>query len=157
MNASLLSDSLQFRTLGQADLDQIMVIERAAYVYPWTEGNFRDCFKSKYECLAAELQGEMVGYIILMMIVDEAHLLNICVDPRHQGKGYGREILLKGIQHIEAKFVVSTMFLEVRPSNKAAIELYQSIGFCEVGLRKNYYPASNGKEDAIIMALPMGD
>lgn len=157
MNASLSPQSISLRPLKQDDLDQVMVIERAAYAYPWTKGNFRDCFKTNYECLAAEIEGEMAGYIILMMIVDEGHLLNICVDPKYQGKGYGREILLKGIQHIEQKYTISNLFLEVRPSNLTALHLYQTVGFCEVGARKNYYPAPDGKEDAIIMALPLGD
>ena len=132
------------------DLDQIILIERAAYPYPWTRGNFRDCLDSGYSCWVAHLDGAIVGYSILMTGAGEGHILNCCVTPAHQGHGFGRQLMWHLMQ-AAPEYGVECLFLEVRTSNSAAIQLYQGLGFETVGLRRHYYPADQGREDAMVM------
>lgn len=146
---------LVIRPMTEADLPQVMVIENKGHAFPWTQGIMAGNLGHGYVCRAL-VQGERVlGYAIVQHIVDEAHLLNITIDPALQGKGYGRHLLRELIE--ETSDQADTMFLEVRPSNTSAIALYQSMGFNEIGLRKNYYPAvGGGREDAMMMALVLG-
>lgn len=147
---------LSIIAMAPADLEQFMRIERLAHAFPWTEGIMAGCFQPGYLGKALVSDRVVYGYGVLQFIVDEAHLLNISVDPDRQGNGYGRQLLAHLIE--AAEHVAQTMFLEVRPSNSAAITLYQSVGFNEVGLRRNYYPAKGGgREDALLMALALGD
>lgn len=136
------------------DLDAVMAIESVNFPFPWSIGNFRDSIQSGYVCLVMEQAGEMIGYAILMMVLDEAHLLNISVAPSLKGQGLGR-YLLGHMMDIGRERGGLNMFLEVRPSNVAAISLYESIGFNEMAVRPGYYPAHNGREDAVLMGVAL--
>ena len=144
------------RRMLNEDLEQVMDIEQRAYPQPWTQGIFEDCLRVGYACwvLEQEQQNEktIIGYMVLSIAVDEMHILNLCIDPNRQRQGIGRA-LLKDAENYGRKNNATMCFLEVRPSNKAAVNLYLSEGFNEVGFRKNDYRADNGKrEDAIVMA-----
>jgi [ribosomal protein S18]-alanine N-acetyltransferase len=147
------TDLMRLRTMTHADLDRVLEIERLNYPFPWDEDIFIDCFKVGYGCWVCEEDGNILGYSIMTMGVGEAHILNISVDPNEQGKGVGRKMMESLIE--KAKSEAETMFLEVRPSNPGAIALYQKLGFNEIGIRKGYYPAENGREDAIMYALEL--
>ena len=152
MNAILKTKKPQFRAMVEADLVEIMDIERRAYREPWTAGIFRDCMRVGYYCQVMEIAERIEGYGIMSVGAGESHVLNLCVRPESQGQGFGRVILehlLDGARRLHAEIAL----LEVRPSNKRAIRLYHNVGFNEVGVRKNYYPADDHREDALVMAL----
>ncbi|HEX5337966.1 MAG TPA: ribosomal protein S18-alanine N-acetyltransferase [Gallionella sp.] len=142
------------RVMTQADADAVLAIEQAVQAYPWTRGNFRDALDSGYVCRVDEADGAIRGYAMLMPTVDEAELLNIGVAAAHQRKGLGRAMLLEMLDVARAKNM-RRVFLEVRASNVAAIALYRSAGFAEVGLRRGYYQNANGSEDALVMACEL--
>ncbi len=142
---------LALRPMGESDLPTIMDIEARAYPYPWSLTNFKDCLKHKYDCWVYEQNQRIMAYAVLMLVIDELSILNICVDPQYQKQGLG-SALLATIEELAQGRGMSNCFLEVRPSNKPALRLYQQHGFHEVGLRKRYYPAAIGREDAIVMA-----
>lgn len=146
-------DLLRFRTMTYGDLPAVLDIERKNYQFPWDEDIFIDCFKVGYGCWVCEENGKILGYSILTLGVGEAHVLNISVAPNEQGQGIGRKMMENLIE--VAKGEAETMFLEVRPSNPGAIALYSKLGFNEIGTRKGYYPAENGREDAIMFALEL--
>ena len=154
MNAVLKPAAPRLREMRKADLDAVMAIEPTIYSHPWTRGNFTDSLKSGYLCLVYESGGEMIGYAVMMMVLDEAHLLNVSIAKLQQGQGLGRK-LLEDLVAVAQREKASTMFLEVRLSNKAAMDLYESMGFNEFSLRKGYYPAENGREDAVLMGLTL--
>lgn len=140
------------RRMTAADLPLVLAIEARGHAFPWTEGNFRDGLESGYYMVVMEQQGMLIGYGVVQIILDEGHLLNITIDPKLNGRGLGRELLLHLLDH--ARTHTDTLFLEVRPSNSRAIALYQTSGFNEIGLRRNYYPAKDGgREDALLMAM----
>lgn len=153
MNA-LLKPDLKYRPMQEADLDAIMVIEPRIYPYPWSRGNFADSLKSGYSCWVVELDSELIGYGAMMVVLDEGHLLNISIAKAYQGRGFGRALLDHFIA-VAKRHGGQMMFLEVRPSNTAAIALYESMGFNEFSVRKGYYPAEHGREDAILMGLAL--
>ena len=146
-------DLLRLRTMTHADLPSVMVIERKNYQFPWEEDIFADCFKAGYSCWVCELQDKVLGYSLLSIAVGEAHILNISVDPSEQKQGVGRKMLEHLIEVARGR--AETVFLEVRLTNAAAIALYEGMGFNEIGIRKGYYPAENGREDAIMLALEL--
>lgn len=154
MNAVLKPLEFDFRPMSPADLDEIVRIERAAYPYPWTLGNFRDCLDSGYSCWVAEFRGQVSGYWIMMMAVGEGHVLNCCVAPAWQGRGFGR-VMMGHLMDIARGHNTECLFLEVRPSNAPALGLYRRLGFDTIGVRKGYYPADQGHEDAIVMKLDL--
>ena len=154
MNAQLKSANVSFREMQASDLDALMQIETVNFPFPWTAGNFKDSINSGYTCLVLEIDNALVGYAILMMVLDEAHLLNISVSPSWKGKGWGR-YLLNHMMQIGREKGGLNMFLEVRPSNVSAITLYESIGFNEMGVRPGYYPAHNGRENAVLMGVAL--
>ncbi len=133
------------------DLPSVLVNEHRCYDYPWAEGVFADCIKSGYECWLFLVQNEIRGHGILSVAAGESHLLNVCINPEYQGEGYGR-ILVEYMLERAREHRVSSMFLEVRPSNLVAYKLYEDLGFNEAGIRKDYYPAKKGREDAIVFA-----
>jgi len=140
--------------MEESDVLAVMAIERSAYTHPWTEGIFRDCLRVGYSCTVFEQCGVIDAYGIMSVVAGECHILNICVRPEIQGRGVGRKVLT----HLLARARQSgteAAFLEVRPSNVAAISLYTRMGFNEVGIRRRYYPTHGGREDAIIMALDL--
>ncbi|MEN5426751.1 ribosomal protein S18-alanine N-acetyltransferase [Stenotrophomonas pennii] len=142
------------RALRESDLNAVMVIEERGYPYPWTRGIFLDCLRAGYPGLALEEDGLLVGYALLSIAADEAHLLNICVDPLNQSRGRGRQ-LLRAIVGLARDRGVQRVFLEVRPTNTPALSLYHSEGFNEIGRRPRYYPAADGREDALVMAIEL--
>ena len=142
---------LVLRPMEDNDLPVIMAIEERAYPYPWSLTNFKDCLKHNYDCWVYEQDQRIIAYTVLMLVLDELSILNICVDPQYQRQGLGT-VLLATIETLGQTRGMKHCFLEVRPSNKAALQLYQQHGFHEIGLRKRYYPAVVGREDAIVMA-----
>ncbi len=135
-------------------LDAIMVVEKSAYPIPWTYGAFFDCLIAKYDCHALWQDDKLLGYFVAQIVVDEFHILNICIDPAEQRKGWGRYLLETVIIMARAKSL-RRVLLEVRVSNLNAQQLYAKAGFVEIGRRKKYYPALEGREDGIVMALPL--
>ncbi|MEW4983945.1 MAG: ribosomal protein S18-alanine N-acetyltransferase [Cycloclasticus sp.] len=144
--------ALYVRPLTEQDLADVMTIERKMYSYPWSEAIFRDCIKIGYSNWALIKDEQFIGYVILSVAVGEAHILNICLDPAYKGKGLGRKFL-EEVLIVAKKKNAESVFLEVRPSNTAAVNLYKKAGFKQIGQRKNYYPAAEGKEDAIVFSL----
>jgi [ribosomal protein S18]-alanine N-acetyltransferase len=142
----------RLRDLHVQDLVRLLPIERALYEFPWTEGNFRDAITAGYYASVLEFDRYLVGYRVMMVGVGEAHLLNLSVAADWQRRGFARQLLLASI-HEARGAGAATMFLEVRPSNGAAIALYADVGFRQVGLRKGYYPAAGGREDARVLSL----
>lgn len=153
--SSLKHTSAYLRPMLVSDLDVVLDIERQAYPIPWSRGVFEDCLENKRnECLVYLVAGQVCGYAIISHVLDETHLLNLCVSPALSGQGKGRA-LLKELIRIAIERSSTSFFLEVRASNQVAIALYHSEGFNEVGVRPNYYPAENGREDAVLMTLEM--
>lgn len=143
-----------FRLMRETDLDEVIAIEEAVYPSPWTRGIFHDCLHIGYLCRVLELNGKIVAYSIISVAVEESHLLTIVVPENEQGKGYGKKMLDEMIR-LAKKNGANTMYLEVRTSNKTAIQLYHQRGFNELGIRNNYYPAGQDREDALILALDL--
>lgn len=152
MSAVVKHSDYNTRPMVEADVPEVMDIETTVYHFPWTKQIFKDCLRIGYSCRVATLNDEIIGYAIMSSGASEAHLLNICVKQSHQGQGVGKFILNTMIQVAKEKNV-HTIFLEVRPSNHIALDLYLKTGFNEIGQRKNYYPAKGGREDAMILAM----
>jgi len=138
------------RRMHYQDLDRVVAIEDRIYPFPWTRGNFRDSLNAGYDCWVYEVERTTIGYAVLMFAVAEAHLLNLSIATDWQGKGYGRSLLDAMVRTARDHGCVF-ISLEVRPSNPGAIRLYQKAGFREIALRKGYYPADRGREDALVM------
>ncbi len=143
---------LALRAMREEDLPSVSAAEQASYAFPWSEGVFRDCLRAGYHCRVAEIDHQLVGYGILSVGAGEAHILNVCVRPEFRCRGFGRR-LVTGLFDLARSLEAADLFLEVRPSNVTAIRLYQSLGLSQVGLRRGYYQAENGREDAIVMRL----
>ncbi len=144
----------QFRPMTEDDLDQIMGIEPHIYSHPWSRGNFVDSLRSGYASWVLLLEQQIIGYALMMMVLDEAHLLNLSVAKAYQKRGLGR-LLLEHMIAVAKRHGAANMFLEVRPSNISAIALYENIGFNEMAIRRGYYPAQQGREDAVLMGLAL--
>jgi [ribosomal protein S18]-alanine N-acetyltransferase len=142
------------RPMRDADLEAVLAIEQRAYPFPWSRGIFRDCLKAQYPAWVLLEHGLVIGYGILSCAADEAHVLNVCVAPERQGRGYGR-FLLRALVGAARNLGAQRVFLEVRPSNPNAIALYHKEGFNEIGRRPRYYPAHDGREDALVMAMEL--
>jgi ribosomal-protein-alanine N-acetyltransferase len=151
MSAALADLAPCLRPMLESDLPLVMASERAAYDFPWTEGIIADCLRVGYHCCVAEKNGAVVGHGIMSVGAGECHVLNICVHPQWQGQGIGRHLLRALLSHARGRNA-DTAFLEVRISNALAYQLYASEGFCEVGTRRGYYPAREGREDAVVLA-----
>ena len=147
-----LSTDLELRSLGRADVDWMLGIERAGYRYPWSQTQFLDCLGPGYEAWGAVLGGQLLGYLIHWQVVDEAHLMNLCVDPRYARRGVGRGLLRYWVGRM-ANESFNELNLEVRVSNRAARALYESEGFRAGGERPDYYTAGQKREAACIMKL----
>jgi ribosomal-protein-alanine N-acetyltransferase len=141
-------------SLSTADLPRAWQIEKRAHAFPWSEKTFASNQGDRYFNLKLETENEIAAFAITQVVLDEATLFNIAVDPAFQRRGLGRSLLEHLIDELEKRGVI-TLWLEVRASNVAAIALYESLGFNEATIRKNYYPTAEGREDAIIMALPI--
>ncbi len=154
--------------MNEADVGAVVALESAAYQFPWSEGIFRDCLRVGYLCRVVEMTdsaaasrasaamtSEVIGYGIMSMGAGEAHILNLCVRTDLRSRGIGRQVLAHLLARARAAGMLEA-FLEVRPTNTAAIRLYQAAGFEQVGIRRGYYQAPNGREDAAVLKLDLG-
>ena len=151
MSAVIQSPPYFLRPMTREDLDDIMSIENVIYDFPWTRQIFRDCLRVGYLCHVVEFSGDIVGYCIMSTGAAEAHVLNLCISANCRRMGLGQKLLAHMLTMAKQKNV-GTVFLEVRPSNKAALALYDKLGFNQIGVRNDYYPAKVGREDAVILA-----
>jgi ribosomal-protein-alanine N-acetyltransferase len=142
------------RPMRGADVAEVVAIERASYQFPWSEGIFRDCLRVGYICRVVSVDRQVIGYGVMSVGAGEAHVLNLCVAEAFRCRGAGRKVLLCLLERAHAAGMAEA-FLEVRPSNTTAIRLYQSIGFQQVGTRRGYYQAPNGREDAAVLKLSL--
>jgi len=146
---SELSISAEFFPMNERDLDAVAALEASLQTFPWSRGNFADSLSAGYSAWVLRRGGDLVGFSVVMSVIDEAHLLNIGVGKRYQGQGYGAR-LLRHAMECAGLGGARMLFLEVRPSNDKAVELYRHFGFRQIGLRKGYYPAVVGREDGLI-------
>lgn len=135
--------------MNEHDLDAVAALEASLQTFPWSRGNFADSLSAGYSTWVLRRGGDLVGFSVIMSVVDEAHLLNIGVGKRYQGQGYGARLLRHAMECARLGGA-HMLFLEVRPSNDKAVELYRHFGFRQIGLRKGYYPAAVGREDGLI-------
>lgn len=142
--------SMALRDMLASDIDAVLHIEQQVHAHPWTRGNFSDALDSGYICKVAELDGQTMGCAVLMQGVDDAELLDIGIAAQYQRRGFGR-VLLEVMLVLARELGRQRVVLEVRASNAAAIALYRALGFGEIGLRRDYYAAENGREDALLM------
>lgn len=145
---------IAFRPMLAMDLDQVLENEIRSYQFPWTRGNFSDCLGARHECRVLLLDEVVAGHGILAFGAGEGHLLNVCVRRDQQGHGHGRALVVHMLERARGRGA-DMVFLEVRPSNVVALNLYRSLGFNEIGVRRDYYPAQAGHEDAQVMALDL--
>ena len=149
MNA-VLEPYIEMQPMQVADLDEVLAIEFAVCPFPWGSGNFSDSLSSGYSCWVCRVDGTLIGYFVLMLIVDEAHLLTISVAAKRQKLGFGARLLRQAMD-IALQRGARTLLLEVRPSNVSALSLYRQYGFKQIGVRRDYYPAEHGREDALVL------
>lgn len=140
----------EIRPMHELDVPVVVAVERSAYQFPWSEGIFRDCLRVGYVCRVVEVVGHIGGYGIMSLGAGEAHVLNVCVRHEYQGRGLARKLMLYLIERARRAGMFEA-FLEVRPSNTAAFHLYHSLGFEQVGIRRGYYQAADGREDAAVL------
>lgn len=153
--AAVVKPVIQVRAMRNEDLSRVGELENASYDFPWSQGVFADCLRAGHPCWVLCVDALVAGYGIVSTGADEAHILNICIAPDYRGQGLGRH-LLRRLLDIARWNGAERVFLEVRPSNPLAKSLYESLGFKEIGRRPRYYPAKNGREDAIVMVLELG-
>jgi ribosomal-protein-alanine N-acetyltransferase len=146
----LLTPALTIRPMRGLDVADVVAIERASYQFPWSEGIFRDCLRVGYICRVITQNRTITGYGVMSFGAGEAHILNLCVAEAYRCRGVGGRLLGALVERASAAGM-SEAFLEVRPSNTAAIRLYQSLGFEQVGMRRGYYQAVGGREDAAVL------
>jgi len=152
--SALLNNLPRYRRMTEADIDAIMAIENVIYPHPWTRGNFNDSLRAGYHCWVMEAGGETIGYSVMMIGAGEAHVLNLSIAAQWQRQGRGRE-MLQFLLKLARDFSASRILLEVRPSNVAGRGLYAAAGFSEIATRRDYYPARDGREDAIVLELEL--
>jgi ribosomal-protein-alanine N-acetyltransferase len=152
--SAVLKDLPELEPMREADLAEVIAIENAIYSHPWTQGNFADSLRAGYECRTWRLAGELVGYFVLMAAAGEAHLLNLSIAEPHQRRGHGAALLQEAAS-LARRLGAQNVFLEVRPSNRAAQGLYTRFGFRNVAVRRGYYPAHGGREDALVLSLTL--
>jgi len=142
------------RPMSENDVSEVIAVERASYQFPWSEGIFRDCLRVGYVCRVVTVNDIVIGYGVMSVGAGEAHILNLCISESHRCRGVGRRLLSYLVER-GAAAGMSEAFLEVRPSNTSAIRLYQSAGFEQVGMRRGYYQAVGGREDAAVLKLAL--
>jgi [ribosomal protein S18]-alanine N-acetyltransferase len=144
----------ELRPMTAGDVDAVVAIERTIYEFPWTAGNFHDSLAAGYSCWIYSSGSAPIGYAVVMVAADEAHLLNLSIAASWQRKGHGARLLALLLDTARG-YGAAKLFLEVRPSNAAGQRLYAGHGFRRVGRRRNYYPARDGREDAIILSYEL--
>ena len=147
-----LDAQIRIRPMLDSDLAQVLRIERASYDFSWTAGNFHDSLRAGYSTWVAEQERQVLAYLVLLLGHEEGHILNLTVAPEWRRLGIATE-LLRHAAHTARFHRADALFLEVRPSNEGARALYRRLGFSELGVRRRYYPAADGREDAIVMRL----
>ena len=152
--SAVLKDAPRLQAMRHEDLDEVLEVENALYTHPWTRGNFSDSLRAAYDCRTWRLEGELLGYFILMVAAGEAHLLNLSIAARRQRSGHGSALLREALE-LARRRGARSLFLEVRPSNAAAQALYARFGFARVGVRRGYYPARFGREDALVYTVEL--
>ena len=145
---------VHIRPMAEADVAGVIAVERASYQFPWSEGIFRDCLRVGYVCRVVTLDDTIMGYGVMSVGAGEAHILNLCIGELYRCRGVGKRLLTYLIER-GAAAGMSEAFLEVRPSNTSAIRLYLSVGFEQVGMRRGYYQAPGGREDAAVLKLSL--
>ena len=148
--------SVDVRPMHELDIPLVVAIERSAYQFPWSEGIFRDCLRVGYVCRVVDVAGDLGGYGIMSVGAGEAHILNVCIRDEYRARGLARKLML----YLLEKAAIAGMqeaFLEVRPSNVVAARLYHSLGFEQVGIRRGYYQATAGREDAAVLRKILRD
>ncbi|HMA87471.1 MAG TPA: ribosomal protein S18-alanine N-acetyltransferase [Burkholderiales bacterium] len=140
--------------MREADLAEVAAAESEIYTHPWSRGNFADSLRARYQCYTLRRGADLVGYFVLMVAAGEAHLLNLSVAAAHQRRGHG-SALLADLMRLARELGARTLFLEVRPSNLGAQALYRRFGFRRIGLRRGYYPAQGGREDALVLSVAL--
>ena len=148
------SPEVTIRAMRVGDVAEVVAIERASYQFPWSEGIFRDCLRVGYVCRVMTVSREVMAYGVMSIGAGEAHILNLCVSEPYRCRGVGKRLLRCLIERALAAGM-GEAFLEVRPSNTAAIRLYLSVGFERVGTRRGYYQALAGREDAAVLKLSL--
>jgi [ribosomal protein S18]-alanine N-acetyltransferase len=146
----LLAPELVIRAMRGNDIPDVVAIERGSYQFPWSEGIFRDCLRVGYVCRVVTVSRQVMAYGVMSFGAGEAHILNLCVGEAYRCRGIGRQLLNSLIERAGAAGMADA-YLEVRPSNTTAIRLYLSLGFEQVGMRRGYYQAANGREDAAVL------
>jgi ribosomal-protein-alanine N-acetyltransferase len=141
---------VDIRPMHELDVPVVAAVERSAYQFPWSEGIFRDCLRVGYVCRVVDVDGDLAGYGIMSVGAGEAHILNVCIREEYRSRGFARKILSYLLERARAAGMHEA-FLEVRPSNVAAARLYHSLGFEQVGVRRGYYQATVGREDAAVL------
>jgi ribosomal-protein-alanine N-acetyltransferase len=152
--SAVLIPQIHYRRMRAADLAEVAALEKSLYAFPWSIGNFRDSVNAGYDCWTVTHGEAVVGYAILMIALDEAHLLNVAIASEWQAQGLGRGVLdhMIGVARSASCQIV---YLEVRPSNVAARHLYRKLGFQQIAIRPDYYPAVSGREDALFLGLAL--
>ena len=136
------------------DLDGVARLNARALPFSWSRPAFVEALRAGNECWIAELRGERIGHGVLVTAAGEAHLLIVCIDPALHGRGFGSALTRHLLQRAAAHGA-SAVYLEVRRSNHAAIALYAKLGFHCCGRRRGYYATATGREDAVLMTLPL--
>jgi len=152
--SAVLKDAPRLVRMQDGDLPEVMAIEGAIYSHPWTRGNFSDSLRAGYQCWVWRLGDELLGYFILLVAAGEGHLLNLSIAAPRQRAGHGSALLKEAMRLARARGA-QHIFLEVRPTNLAAKALYNRFGFHEVAVRRDYYPADMGREDALVLTLAL--
>ncbi len=140
----------------EGDLAAVAALERRAYEFPWSQDIFGDCLRVGYCCWALVSGSAIVGYCIMSVAAEEAHILNLCIAPEYRRRGCARR-MLERLFDIARGHRAKRIFLEVRPSNSAAIALYRNFGFRQLAVRRNYYPAHRAREDALVFVRGLDD
>ena len=148
--SAVLAPRVEILPIGHGDIDQMLEVEQGVYPFPWTRGNFVDSIAAGYSSWGCRVAGQLVGYYVLMLALDEAHLLNLSVAERRQGMGFGARLLRHAMSGAR-RGGATTLLLEVRPSNGKALTLYRHFGFQQIGVRRAYYEAEMGREDALVL------
>ena len=154
--SAVLAPRVEMLPMSVGDLDEVLAIEYRVCDFPWGRGNFADSLESGYSCWVCRIDSELVGYFVLMLAVDDAHLLTISVAEKRQRMGFGAR-LLRHAMDVALHCNATSMLLEVRPSNEKALMMYRHFGFQQIGVRRGYYPAAVGREDALVLTRALAE